>query len=515
MLMFKSYNIASSLCSQLNLNPKFVALFEKPISITNIETYTNIKELNKSLFDLCKLNDIEIKRTVLLNHLSKAYGYKNHHSLKNAYEQRDKRDMLSLLKSVDLNNDTILMKFFKLNRYISEKFSLDEQIFSTTPSANEIDFYWLHNSKLNDIINPEEKRQLNILLEEHGLTPYKNSLKLFSINHNELLQVSYRIIKHYRSFFYPKFFIKEADELERVLDKFTMLSYNLIDKNIEDNLIIVDNYASDDYIQTIKNLLEFIFNYGNINDIEILEEILCTPYANSSYETIDLFKRGSVLKYYNQKLHEEFESNFSIYIWEMIDSINDYSLNISYMQQGMIFDLEERSGKSMKQIILETCMHFNSFGVTYESEEDIIKKVLDDYYGSSKILSIIYSQIQTKEQLHEYYDVYLPLREIANTVIRFLNLYNYYYLKYETGSKNKPKTNNKSIREDIYVNGVRIRVGDEYIIQPTNPKKMKHRDRKCTLIGLDDDIMPHKVSIRFKDNNRLGKTFVDELKPII
>lgn len=61
---------------------------------------------------------------------------------------------------------------------------------------------------------------------------------------------------------------------------------------------------------------------------------------------------------------------------------------------------------------------------------------------------------------------------------------------------------------------VTITIGSNYRVEPMNPQKKKHRDRVCTIIEFDDDLMPKNASVRFQDNNRIGKVCLSDLVPV-
>ncbi len=49
----------------------------------------------------------------------------------------------------------------------------------------------------------------------------------------------------------------------------------------------------------------------------------------------------------------------------------------------------------------------------------------------------------------------------------------------------------------IEINGIKIVIGNTYIVQPNNPKKMKHRNRICTLIEVEDHLLPSWGIVKF------------------
>lgn len=60
-------------------------------------------------------------------------------------------------------------------------------------------------------------------------------------------------------------------------------------------------------------------------------------------------------------------------------------------------------------------------------------------------------------------------------------------------------------------------IGGEYIIQPLNPQKKKHRDRRCVILDFIPVSEFHPkdtvAKIRFMDNNRIGRAELSDLVP--
>lgn len=65
------------------------------------------------------------------------------------------------------------------------------------------------------------------------------------------------------------------------------------------------------------------------------------------------------------------------------------------------------------------------------------------------------------------------------------------------------------------VNSVELIKNNEYIIIPDNPKKLKHRNRKCILISIEDDFMPRSAEVKFLDTKRVGIVELADLKILI
>jgi hypothetical protein len=60
-----------------------------------------------------------------------------------------------------------------------------------------------------------------------------------------------------------------------------------------------------------------------------------------------------------------------------------------------------------------------------------------------------------------------------------------------------------------------IKVGKKYVIQPPNILKKKHRNRRCVVLGFVpvSDSHPRDIvaKVRFLDNNRIGRTELEDL----
>ncbi len=64
------------------------------------------------------------------------------------------------------------------------------------------------------------------------------------------------------------------------------------------------------------------------------------------------------------------------------------------------------------------------------------------------------------------------------------------------------------------VNGVELILNNEYIIIPDNPQKLKHRNRKCILISIENDFIPRTAEVMFLDTKRVGMVELIDLKNI-
>jgi hypothetical protein len=64
---------------------------------------------------------------------------------------------------------------------------------------------------------------------------------------------------------------------------------------------------------------------------------------------------------------------------------------------------------------------------------------------------------------------------------------------------------------------VTLIAGNEYVVSPLNPRKMKHRGRRCVLLDFVPVSKLHPkdnvAKVRFVDNNRIGRAELDDLAP--
>ncbi|UED78122.1 hypothetical protein [Brevibacillus sp. DP1.3A] len=72
-----------------------------------------------------------------------------------------------------------------------------------------------------------------------------------------------------------------------------------------------------------------------------------------------------------------------------------------------------------------------------------------------------------------------------------------------------------SVRREYEGKDVKVKLirGKEYLVEPINQQKKKHRGRICKITGFEkNDIFdPLKIKVQFADNNRHGKVAVDDL----
>ncbi|MFL1672577.1 hypothetical protein [Paenibacillus dendritiformis] len=73
------------------------------------------------------------------------------------------------------------------------------------------------------------------------------------------------------------------------------------------------------------------------------------------------------------------------------------------------------------------------------------------------------------------------------------------------------------VRNGEVVSQVDLHIDGNYLVEPENPKKLKHRGRHCTILEFELDkikSLTERCKVRFHDNNRIGMVNFTDLKSI-
>lgn len=73
----------------------------------------------------------------------------------------------------------------------------------------------------------------------------------------------------------------------------------------------------------------------------------------------------------------------------------------------------------------------------------------------------------------------------------------------------------RTTNTDSVVRNLTLKIGEEYVVSPLNPKKMKNRGRRVLI----RDFTPNQrgdaeVRVKYLDNNKAGKAFAEDLDVI-
>ena len=147
-------------------------------------------------------------------------------------------------------------------------------------------------------------------------------------------------------------------------------------------------------------------------------------------------------------------------------------------------------------------------------EETIFKKSIDiaiekNELQKARIIEIYIPGLTVGKIKKYYYKFHDYLAKKKYTIEQFEDVEDKIYLMYH------PRILITTLKNGNYlVNGIELIKNNEYIIIPDNPKKLKHRNRKCTLMSIEDDIMPRTAEVKFLDTKRVGIVELIDLKNI-
>jgi len=147
-------------------------------------------------------------------------------------------------------------------------------------------------------------------------------------------------------------------------------------------------------------------------------------------------------------------------------------------------------------------------------EETIFKKSIEIAIEKielkkARIIEINIPGFTVKKIIKYYNKFHDYLAKKKYTIEQLEDVKDKIYLRYH------PHTLITTLKNGNYlVNGIELIKNNEYIILPDNPKKLKHRNRKCTLISIEDDIMPRTAEVKFLDTKRVGIVELIDLKNI-
>lgn len=146
-------------------------------------------------------------------------------------------------------------------------------------------------------------------------------------------------------------------------------------------------------------------------------------------------------------------------------------------------------------------------------EETLFKKFIDfaikDYEEEKvKIIEINIPGIASSN-LNKYCDKFHDYIAKNKYSIEKLGIEDKIFLMYHQHNYTTKLKNGNYI-----VNGVELNLNNEYIIIPDNPQKLKHRNRKCILISIENDFIPRTAEVMFLDTKRVGMVELIDLKNI-
>lgn len=192
-------------------------------------------------------------------------------------------------------------------------------------------------------------------------------------------------------------------------------------------------------------------------------------------------------------------------------ALNELSLEYGYKSFNAIKPFLSQREHQFKIITPDLSKSISSKDIE-KKEETIFRNYIDLAIETNeekkvKIIEINIPEFSTRKinkynnKFHDY------LAKKKYTIEQFEDVEDKIYLMYH------PHTLITLLKNGNYlVNGVELIQNNDYIIIPDNPKKLKHRDRKCTLISIENDFMPRTAEVKFLDTKRVGIVELIDLK---
>lgn len=258
-------SISESLLNQLSKSGRSIdpEIINKIVaeSFTGLESnYPEIKAANLKMHRSISAH-IDIKLTVLLDMVSKALGYENHHALKHITER-------TCAKNPDIKftgSDHPLAKFLMAREEIKNymhSHGLSMGRFNLTPGKKEVVF--MFQSPGQKYMRSALQRETNVFFKSLGFTPYKNTIQ-FPIAYRTLdVQPAVDLIERYNILFKPLWIeTPSAPGGFEDIDRGSILPITF--ESIRDTgrgLLRVDDYTTDLVFNIVADALNFAFFDG-------------------------------------------------------------------------------------------------------------------------------------------------------------------------------------------------------------------------------------------------------------
>lgn len=414
---FNKDSIVLSIINQLNIQNKVVISTLKGI-INNaiIIDYDSIKLLSKSIKEHLKNNSIEAQHSKVLNIIAKALGYQNHHSLKSNLTIEPKDTI-----AIDIINDSTLKKFFILKDEFINKFGIEQLSLSHyVHKGHEFDFIY-HKPGMG--LRNKEKVELNKYLKSHNIKVYKNTIALCKIKYKNIYTVAFNILQHYQSFFQSIWYENNntLNDYEYIRDDWHPMAYS--DIQINNGLLIVDSHSTDLPWNIITNFLDYIFNFGTLQDIEFFEKCLkqdyCTKYPR---RTKTLREVSQIRKWENQEVLKSIVKNKTQTIRDTLENV-EYKIGIQKYMFPYYQEFKEKSKTTIKQIIIDTCEYFFNLNKKYTLDA-IENNLFNVLTGLSKDRYIEHMEEFDDISIYKIYDDrYNSIKHLASEVKYFIKRY--------------------------------------------------------------------------------------------
>ena len=127
--------ISNSIINQLQIKDTVICnAISDNVNKAVLVNYDSIKLLSKTLKDKLKLLGFDSQHSIILNVISKALGYQNHHSMKKNFEKNP-----SVIEDIKTSmSDSILKRFFSIKDEFVSKFGIEKLKISNYPDKEYI-----------------------------------------------------------------------------------------------------------------------------------------------------------------------------------------------------------------------------------------------------------------------------------------------------------------------------------------------------------------------------------------
>lgn len=351
--------IAMSICNQLQTqNPVLDDTLKEAIHNHLIVDYISLKKLSLKLTFLLR-DSTATKSSQMLNMLAKAIGSKNHHSLKTEFEQTKQKQNYT----IDHNEDSALLKFYKVKDELFSKFITQEYEIIYNPTSANAGFNLLYT---RDSMATQEKRDLNDFLKNSGLKVSKNSINLTKIPYKKLQTAALCIVHEYKEFFTPTWKEENNGGYSNCSDTWQILQY----KNISATrgLILVDDYSTDMFHHVIIDFLKYVVKFGELKDALFLKNLLNNMPKDIKDIKINQYapevtQLQNIARFKEYELKKNFVSKFKSFGNEKIGSTLlqlAYVIPASKFATPTLLSFANNNDEAIREIIIELCEDYMS-----------------------------------------------------------------------------------------------------------------------------------------------------------
>ncbi|MCD4667351.1 MAG: hypothetical protein K8R44_01945 [Sulfurimonas sp.] len=366
------------------------------IFTSQITDYDGIKTLAKDIKTyLSSCNQI-LQHGKILNILAKSYGFSNHHSMSAEFK----------IQEPSYETNTQLSKVFKAREEIFKYFEDNDLEFSVMNFIHKgFKFDVVYESNLTRIepfsiayenyIKSEKefkskkykiKINMNKLLKNNNIKPYKNTFSLFKIkNLDNMLRIQNLIIQKYHTFFKPVWI--EKDSASQCRFSWQFISYNNITSVENSDLFIVDSYSTDLPWNTLENFANYLFRFGDISDFIFLNNIInetnTIEMKKNSFLTELQIRKYNKFEFQNEFIYEYKKSSKKnlVEILEELHKVVKVPLKINQIIDGNAEEVKDiidysQSINDLSKLINKCCVDFyNSDNRYFKIQEELYYQI--------------------------------------------------------------------------------------------------------------------------------------------